>query len=127
MFARENFTRLWFLTRTYFKSRMIEGSLMANVMEWISCSYSSMTSTFPAKKRVKAFFHEIIVSGSNDAFSNRVACILWVVPSIPVVKLILRISHDFVKGFPPLKPLCLLGFPYLLQLPDGRRKRTAPA
>src|SRR5438132_1628862 len=76
MFARENFTRFRFFTRTYFRRRMIEGSLMANVMAWTCWSYSSMTSTFPAKNKVRAFFQEIMRSGSYEAFNSSVAFIL---------------------------------------------------
>src|SRR5690348_5204696 len=107
MFARENFTRLWFLTRTYFNSRMMEGSLIAKVMECACCSYSSMTSTFPANRSISAFFQEMILSGSYEAFRSRVACI---------VTAIFKIGAALCQGLSAAKPLSLLGFIDLLQL-----------
>src|SRR6267378_732233 len=76
-----------------------------------------MTSTFPANSKVRAFFHEMIRKGSEEAFNSSVAFI---------TKLIFQIGQGFVKAFSPLKPLSALVFTDLLQCCNESQGRSPP-
>src|SRR5579864_7208274 len=56
-------------------SRMTDGSLIVNVTEWISRSYSRTTSTLPWNRSVSAFCQSTIFSGSYVAFRRSVCSI----------------------------------------------------
>src|SRR5437016_12292657 len=74
-----------------------------------------MTSTFPAKNRVSAFFQEMIRSGSYEAFSSSVAFIL---------KADFSDKSRLCQGLSTLKPLSLLGFNDLLQCLNARIRKS---
>src|SRR5215831_19304595 len=59
-----------------------------------------MISTFPAKNSVRAFFQEIILSGSYEAFKSRVAFIFM---------RLFKLSEDLSRAF-PRETLVIIGF-----------------